>query len=276
MLLISSMFAAPFTSTANARFISPDDWDPTIETVGTNRYAYSGNDPVNKSDRNGHNYGPDADDPGGPVDGIGGGDVTQAQVDKQEERNDKLTIDRADERDRWDKTGPSNWGPINLGEMYSSMPAGAWNSVAGLVNWATGTNALPTVSAANPSQALGQSLGANVLGAAPLGIGRGFSAKIETPSVKAPTIPGEYLAGKAPFQTTPGTQTLQGQYMNNLGRVEPWTAHYDKWGQQIGRTDYNAGNKAQGIPDIHYHTYEWGPGKTPLETGKHIPGEYPY
>ena len=39
---------------ANARFISPDDWDPTLPGVGTNRYAYSQNDPVNKSDPNGH------------------------------------------------------------------------------------------------------------------------------------------------------------------------------------------------------------------------------
>ncbi|WP_164754907.1 MULTISPECIES: RHS repeat protein [unclassified Mesorhizobium] len=36
------------------RFISPDDWDPTKEGVGTNRYAYAQNDPVNKSDANGH------------------------------------------------------------------------------------------------------------------------------------------------------------------------------------------------------------------------------
>ncbi|WP_208760349.1 hypothetical protein, partial [Mesorhizobium intechi] len=36
------------------RFISPDDWDPTLPGVGTNRYAYAQNDPVNKSDRNGH------------------------------------------------------------------------------------------------------------------------------------------------------------------------------------------------------------------------------
>ncbi|WP_275789082.1 RHS repeat-associated core domain-containing protein [Pararhizobium gei] len=36
------------------RFISPDTWDPTMEGVGTNRYAYAGNDPVNKSDPNGH------------------------------------------------------------------------------------------------------------------------------------------------------------------------------------------------------------------------------
>ncbi|PSJ51076.1 hypothetical protein [Kumtagia ephedrae] len=37
-----------------ARFISPDDWDPTLPGVGTNRYAYSQNDPINKSDPNGH------------------------------------------------------------------------------------------------------------------------------------------------------------------------------------------------------------------------------
>ncbi len=38
------------------RFISPDDWDPVLEGVGTNRYAYAGNDPVNKADNNGHDY----------------------------------------------------------------------------------------------------------------------------------------------------------------------------------------------------------------------------
>lgn len=36
------------------RFVSPDDWDPTKPGVGTNRYAYSQNDPVNKGDPNGH------------------------------------------------------------------------------------------------------------------------------------------------------------------------------------------------------------------------------
>ncbi|MFK0693137.1 RHS repeat-associated core domain-containing protein [Mesorhizobium sp. IMUNJ 23033] len=39
------------------RFISPDDWDPTMQGVGTNRYAYGQNDPVNRSDPNGHLYG---------------------------------------------------------------------------------------------------------------------------------------------------------------------------------------------------------------------------
>ncbi|MCP4407853.1 MAG: hypothetical protein GY807_08850 [Gammaproteobacteria bacterium] len=36
------------------RFISPDDWDPIKEGVGPNRYAYAANDPINKSDPNGH------------------------------------------------------------------------------------------------------------------------------------------------------------------------------------------------------------------------------
>ncbi|MDF1585418.1 RHS repeat-associated core domain-containing protein, partial [Marinimicrococcus flavescens] len=36
------------------RFIQPDWWDPTIPGVGTNRYAYALNDPVNKSDPSGH------------------------------------------------------------------------------------------------------------------------------------------------------------------------------------------------------------------------------
>ncbi|MER9614276.1 RHS repeat-associated core domain-containing protein [Mesorhizobium sp. M0207] len=44
------------------RFISPDDWDPTLPGVGTNRYAYAQNDPVNKADNNGHTLRADDDD----------------------------------------------------------------------------------------------------------------------------------------------------------------------------------------------------------------------
>ncbi len=52
--------AAPAAKTAErqpirlARFISADPLDPILPGVGVNRYAYSGNDPINKSDRNGH------------------------------------------------------------------------------------------------------------------------------------------------------------------------------------------------------------------------------
>jgi RHS repeat-associated protein len=55
------------------RFISPDDWDPTLAGVGTNRYAYAHNSPVNYSDPNGHI---DDSDKGGYISGGGGGAAT--------------------------------------------------------------------------------------------------------------------------------------------------------------------------------------------------------
>jgi RHS repeat-associated protein len=45
---------ARYYDPAIGRFVSPDWWDPNKPGVGTNRYAYSDNDPVNKSDPNGH------------------------------------------------------------------------------------------------------------------------------------------------------------------------------------------------------------------------------
>lgn len=36
------------------KFLTPDTWDPILDGVDTNRYAYSGNDPVNGNDPNGH------------------------------------------------------------------------------------------------------------------------------------------------------------------------------------------------------------------------------
>jgi RHS repeat-associated protein len=50
LLYLNARYMNPVTG----RFISPDDWDPIEEGVGTNRYAYSENDPINKSDSNGH------------------------------------------------------------------------------------------------------------------------------------------------------------------------------------------------------------------------------
>lgn len=85
----------------------------------------------------------------------------------------------------------------------------------------------------------------------------------------------DIFSSKAQDQTAPGTKTLEGQYINDKGRVEPWEAHYDEYGRQIGRTDYNAGNKAQDIPDTHYHTREYN-AQFPegRRTGNHLPGEY--
>jgi RHS repeat-associated protein len=95
--------------------------------------------------------------------------------------------------------------------------------------------------------------------------------------IKGPSndSPGQYVAGKAPDQVTPGTKVLTGQYVNDQGRVEPWIAYYDKFGRLIGRTDYNAGNAAQGIPRTHYHRYQYKPGRGGrVEIESHVQGEF--
>ena len=48
------LLAVSLANTANARFLSPDSWDPFLVGVDINRYSYSGNDPVNGTDPNGH------------------------------------------------------------------------------------------------------------------------------------------------------------------------------------------------------------------------------
>ena len=68
LALTLSSIATP----ASARFISPDPLDPWIAGVGTNRYAYAGNDPINYSDPSGYvrgNHGCDGCTPANNSDG---------------------------------------------------------------------------------------------------------------------------------------------------------------------------------------------------------------
>lgn len=67
---------ARYYDPAIGRFISPDWWDPQKPGVGTNRYAYSDNDPVNKSDPNGHAAGSEMGDISGAVPDNGLKDVS--------------------------------------------------------------------------------------------------------------------------------------------------------------------------------------------------------
>jgi hypothetical protein len=60
-LMLCLCLAAP----SNARFLQPDNWDPWLDGVDINRYAYGNNDPVNQSDPNGHQH-DDVDGDGDP------------------------------------------------------------------------------------------------------------------------------------------------------------------------------------------------------------------
>ncbi len=54
--LLFSLMVSMFASQASAMFIQADTLDPTKVGVGTNRYQYSGNDPINKLDPGGNEF----------------------------------------------------------------------------------------------------------------------------------------------------------------------------------------------------------------------------
>ncbi len=56
---------AMFATQANAMFVTPDWFDPTQPGVGTNRYSYCSNDPINCIDPNGNEAYPVSRDIGG-------------------------------------------------------------------------------------------------------------------------------------------------------------------------------------------------------------------
>jgi RHS repeat-associated protein len=66
------------------RFLSPDTLDPTEQGVGTNRYAYADNDPINKSDPNGHAVGGDGDSDNDSNDTSDGNKSTSKSKDNKE------------------------------------------------------------------------------------------------------------------------------------------------------------------------------------------------
>jgi RHS repeat-associated protein len=119
------------------RFLSPDDWDPTEPGVGTNRYAYADNDPINKSDPNGHSildpFGRVMEFPGG---GSGpGGSVwdgwTQADYALRSGRVDTFATDLAKLATvDWDTIADPNASIAAKGlELSAIVPAGKLGKV---------------------------------------------------------------------------------------------------------------------------------------------------
>jgi hypothetical protein len=89
--LLALCFFITLSSTTNvqARFITPDTWDPMLAGVDINRYAYGGNDPINGSDANGHSYG--YSQPGGRPDNINGKE-SKKETERQKKRETVVVL----------------------------------------------------------------------------------------------------------------------------------------------------------------------------------------
>jgi RHS repeat-associated protein len=82
---------ARFYDPALGRFISPDWWDPNKPGVGTCRYCYADNDPVNKSDANGHETESDGPGSGKSEAGKGGDGRTLGKDDNSKSKSEQQT-----------------------------------------------------------------------------------------------------------------------------------------------------------------------------------------
>jgi RHS repeat-associated protein len=79
------------------RFLSPDTFDPLLPGVGTNRYAYAQNDPVNKYDPSGHDnpsqgpYDPPGQYDGNSADDWESGGYFEVESEPEQVRQDRET-----------------------------------------------------------------------------------------------------------------------------------------------------------------------------------------
>jgi hypothetical protein len=68
---------------------------------------------------------------------------------------------------------------------------------------------------------------------------------------------------------------VKGVYDGEHG-AQPYSAHYDEYGRQTGRTDYTSAPDATNHPNPHYHTREYAGryGRKGKESDP-IPGQHP-
>ncbi|HEY7749138.1 MAG TPA: RHS repeat-associated core domain-containing protein, partial [Aestuariivirgaceae bacterium] len=137
---------ARYYDPALSRFIQPDTWDPAVEGVGTNRYAYAENDPINKADPNGHstNFGGRATDWGGNSNARtnfnGGNNGGRSGIayngNRPMKQSDKMVSERA-----FDRTMAS----LGFSHSYGRVTgySGGSESRSMSRSWASGTHYLP-------------------------------------------------------------------------------------------------------------------------------------
>lgn len=204
LILVCSIVAVSFSffDPASARFISPDDWDPTQSGVGTNRYAYSNNDPINKSDPNGH-----ADGGETQYDPWSGTELSNGETASSDSRAEGATYGMAAREETYihsDDLSPEE--KFSFSGWATGVGMGIYNTGASLVSTVTGGTVQPGLyTPQNGSQKSGMSTGKDVLNAA---------------SVAATIVPIAATASKATLigGPAPGTQAAWSGLISS-GRV---------------------------------------------------------
>lgn len=262
-----------------ARFVSPDWFDPWQPGVGTNRYSYSENDPVNKSDPSGH----------------------QAEDNSNSQ----------DAGSRSEAADPANHAASREGMVNSGPPSANDNAQAAYGMSQEKALAVFGFQMASPLDQLDADFTAGPQ-RAPMRFGPPSlrpSFPMVMPSTRlsrqAPFSPGPTFIGppgfnphfdpniasiwsptfgltgapraKAPDQVMPGVRNITGYYdPPTRGRPEAYSAHYDAFGRQIGRTDFTNQPDPRTHSNPHHHMREYGPGFGPKgrEIGP-LPGLHP-
>ena len=82
--------------------------------------------------------------------------------------------------------------------------------------------------------------------------------------------------GKAPDQVTPGTRNVKGEYTpSSRQKPERYSAHYDEYGRQVGRTDYTDEPDPATHTNPHHHTRTYGPQYGPKGKEEYHEGPHP-
>jgi RHS repeat-associated protein len=121
MLYLNARYYDP----ERAQFNSPDDWDPTLAGVGTNRYAYAGNDPVNKADPNGHTFGDFLNSLFGGSSAPGGGATSAMSAAKTEQ-----AIKDSSQKTATAVVGIIDPGVKDVGELKKAWKSGSKKEIA--------------------------------------------------------------------------------------------------------------------------------------------------